>query len=755
MVTGTTAPPTKPGPPVGLTATNDRMRRIDLSWMAPTDDGGADITGYHVEVSADGTNWTNLVEDTGTGMTGFTHTGLRGEDSRHYRVSAINSAGNSDASNLAEGTTAPATAPEAPTALAASRDLERRIDLSWEPPLDDGGADVSGYRIESSQNGVEWIELAPNTGSIEPAYTHMGLRGAAQHHYRISAINSAGVGAASEVAVGATAPATVPEIPMDLSATTNWERWIDLNWAVPSDDGGADILGYRIEFSEDGEEWETLVANTESGGTEFAHLGLEADVMLHYRVSAVNSAGAGPPSESADGATKEATSADDRAVLESFYDATNGENWTRNTNWKTDLPLSRWHGVTTGRDGRVTGLVLQGNRLSGRIVPELGNLTKLKELALTDNNLSGKIPRKLGSLSDLERINLSNNLLSGEIPPELGNLTRLQTIYLSDNQLSGEIPPQLGNLSSVVHFSLSDNLLNGEIPPELGELRKLLSLTLNENQLKGSIPKEIGRLSRLTLLFLWGNQLTGEIPRQLGNLSRLQTLNLGWNRLSGKIPEELGDLFQLDSLSLNNNQLTGNIPEELGNLTRLNSLFLSHNRLDGEVPKALEELTNLGRLRLRGNRHLTGCIPATLWEVERNDLPFVGLESCDGRRYGDVYSAIQGAVTGPNGEPMEGVLIVATKASSELYGGVAVKSHDITAEDGSFLIRMPDDHYLLFIGNDECNFVGAYGPGGFIRYTNEGTQVEVAGADVTDILITLPGDPNELRVTRTSSCQWL
>ena len=41
---------------------------------------------------------------------------------------------------------------------------------------------------------------------------------------------------------------------------------------------------------------------------------------------------------------------DDRAALE--YDATDGPNWKRNSNWKTGAPLNRWHGVGTAVGGR-------------------------------------------------------------------------------------------------------------------------------------------------------------------------------------------------------------------------------------------------------------------------------------------------------------------------------------------------------------------------------------------------------------------
>ena len=106
---------TKPGAPMGLTATADGQTEIDLSWTAPSDDGGAAITGYKIEVSTDGSSWSDLVSDTGSTMTSYSHTRLSAGSTRHYRVSAINPEGTGNASNVASDTTDPAPLQSVPT----------------------------------------------------------------------------------------------------------------------------------------------------------------------------------------------------------------------------------------------------------------------------------------------------------------------------------------------------------------------------------------------------------------------------------------------------------------------------------------------------------------------------------------------------------------------------------------------------------------------------------------------------------------
>ena len=194
----TTTPTTVPGAPTSLTATASGTTTIDLSWTAPADNGGSPITGYRIEVSPNGTSsWTNRVADTGTTTTTYSHTGLSAGTTRHYRVSAINSVGTGTASNVDNATTG-TTVPGAPTGLTATASGTTTIDLSWTAPADDGGSAITGYRIEVSPNGTSsWTNRVANTGTTSTSYSHTGLSAGTTRHYRVSAINANGTGAAS------------------------------------------------------------------------------------------------------------------------------------------------------------------------------------------------------------------------------------------------------------------------------------------------------------------------------------------------------------------------------------------------------------------------------------------------------------------------------------------------------------------------------------------------------------------------------
>ena len=294
-----TVAPVAPDAPSGLMASAVGQSRIDLSWTAPAYSGGSAVTGYRIEVSDDaGATWADRVADTASTDTAYSHTGLSAEDTRHYRVSAINSAGTGTASNVANATTSMAdTAPGIPTGLSATAVGRTRIDLSWNAPSSDGGQAVTGYKIEvSSDGGTAFTDLVANTGNTNTTYSHTGLSAGTTRHYRVSAINSVGTGNASAVDSATTGAAAAPGPPRGLRARASGQTAIGLSWNAPSDDGGSAVTGYRIEVSGDGSSWSTLVADTGNTGRTYSHTGLSAGDTRHYRVSAINSAGAGNPS---------------------------------------------------------------------------------------------------------------------------------------------------------------------------------------------------------------------------------------------------------------------------------------------------------------------------------------------------------------------------------------------------------------------------------------------------------------------------
>ena len=258
---------------------------------------------------------------------------------------------------------------------------------------------------------------------------------------------------------------------------------------------------------------------------------------------------------------------EERADLAVLYEALGGPNWRISTNWLTDAPLDTWWGIQLNEAGRVSGIHLYSNGLSGQIPPRIGRFPHLRVLRLDGNQVRGPIPPELGDLTELRRLELNGNDLRGEIPPELGQLKNLERLFLYENQLVGGLPSEFGGLVELRLLWAWSTRLEGPIPPELGVLTRLEWVDLSGNRLEGPVPPELGELARLRYLDLNRNRLSGPLPSQLGRLSRLEQLSLADNRLAGSLPPELGRMGRLDELHLqNNSELSGSIPETFTSL---------------------------------------------------------------------------------------------------------------------------------------------------------------------------------------------
>ncbi len=340
----------------------------------------------------------------------------------------------------------------------------------------------------------------------------------------------------------------------------------------------------------------------------------------------------------------------DAAVLQSVYHSTRGAAWASSDGWLQPGPLADWYGVETDSiSGRVSGLDLSQNSLSGELLGNLASLDLLRELRLDGNGqLGGRLRSRMTDLPlrilSYDGTNLctpaspafrtwlrsipSHTGTGTECPP-LTDRDVLEILFestggrswanhdnwLTDAPLEEWAGVQTDASGHVNWLSLGFNGLTGEIPPELGKLANLEYLSLFNNDLPGEIPAELGKLANLHTLVLWHNGLTGEIPAELGKLANLEWLNLGGNGLTSEIPAELGKLANLEELDLSSNDLTGEIPAELGKLANLEELDLSGNDLTGEIPAELGKLANLGEELDLSSNDLTGEIPAELGKL--------------------------------------------------------------------------------------------------------------------------------------------
>jgi fibronectin type 3 domain-containing protein/peptidoglycan/xylan/chitin deacetylase (PgdA/CDA1 family) len=185
-----TVAPTAPNAPVGLTAAANGASSITLNWTASTD-----ATGYNVyRATTSGGSYVK-VNNAPTSATSYTDTGLSEGTTYYYKLTAVNSAGESAQSANASAATATAvpTVPNAPVGLTAAVNGTSSITLNWTASTDATGYNL--YRAATSDGSYVKVNNAPASAI---SYTDTGLLGGTTYYYKLTAVNSVGESAQSD-----------------------------------------------------------------------------------------------------------------------------------------------------------------------------------------------------------------------------------------------------------------------------------------------------------------------------------------------------------------------------------------------------------------------------------------------------------------------------------------------------------------------------------------------------------------------------
>ena len=263
----------------GLTNPNYRYQ-----WLRSTGDGNADISG------ATAASYTPTPADAGKTL--------------RVRVSLTDDGDNTE-TLTSDPTAVVATAPPSePQGLTAAKaDEAGGVDASWQAPASNGGAELTGYKLQWKKATGSWdtaadVSEATLTGT---AHAITGLEGGTEYSIRVAAVNSAGTGPWSAAAsaipdapetedppaensapTGAPTVIGTPEVGQTLSAgvsTINDQDGLDdVSWEYQWLAGGSEITGatgskllltdshqsktisVRVDFEDDAGNSETLTS---------------------------------------------------------------------------------------------------------------------------------------------------------------------------------------------------------------------------------------------------------------------------------------------------------------------------------------------------------------------------------------------------------------------------------------------------------------------------------------------------------------
>ncbi|TPP56261.1 Twitchin [Fasciola gigantica] len=183
-----------PKPPQDLEVADVFADSCKLVWKEPEFDGGCPITDYIVEKCDVSTgNW-ERVPMAASGTTCPVRGLVEGKRYK-FRVSAVNAMGASEPIESSVPITAknPFDSPDAPEGVKIDSFDKHGVNLSWEPPKDDGGNPVKGYLVEKRTPGGQWV---PATAGLVPGKDARitGLEPGQTYEFRVSAVNDAGPG---------------------------------------------------------------------------------------------------------------------------------------------------------------------------------------------------------------------------------------------------------------------------------------------------------------------------------------------------------------------------------------------------------------------------------------------------------------------------------------------------------------------------------------------------------------------------------
>jgi titin len=203
--------------------------------------------------------------------------------SYQVRVAAVNVFGRS--AYLVGSATTLVVAASVPTGFTLDSVTSNKVTLSWSAPSSNGGAMITGYKIElSGDSGLTWTVIEDG-GNNSLGVTVSSLASETAYQFRVSAVSVFGVGLATSPLTVVTQKKPRPAAPTGMQIIALKSTAVAVSWKAPVLPNGVKVSDYFIDISEEGGAWMT-VAKKVSTMTSMSIANLHVASNYQIRVSA-------------------------------------------------------------------------------------------------------------------------------------------------------------------------------------------------------------------------------------------------------------------------------------------------------------------------------------------------------------------------------------------------------------------------------------------------------------------------------------
>lgn len=276
-----TTPDLPPAAPAGLAATALSLTSVSLTWM----DTSANESGFRLERRLAGGTFV-AIANLGTNVTSFTDSGLAPATSYEYRLFAVNSAGDSAASNTATVTTLAITLAMASN-LVATATGTTSTSLTWS----DNSSNEDGFRLERRLAGLGSFAAIVARPADATSFNDVGLAPGTSYEYRVVVFNASGDGPPSNTAT-VTTLAGVPAAASGAQASPTDLFEVTVSWV----DNSSTETGFRIERKPATGGSFQAIGSAAADAAAFVDPTPTPGVTYEYRVFSFNAAGDGSAS---------------------------------------------------------------------------------------------------------------------------------------------------------------------------------------------------------------------------------------------------------------------------------------------------------------------------------------------------------------------------------------------------------------------------------------------------------------------------